>query len=76
MRASWGATSDMIPLPPALDGQKTQRTITIDRALLYLINAALTGLVDFTRYEQTGSLTVQDALSELETMIEEWYAQP
>lgn len=66
----------MIPLPPALDGQTVQRTITVDRALLYLVNGALTALADLNRYQQTGSLTPQDALQALETTIEDWYAQP
>ena len=36
------------------------RTITIDSALLFLINGAMTDLLHY-RLEQTGTLTVEDA---------------
>ena len=77
MRAWWGATSSgMIPLPAALDGELMVRSVKIDRALLYLLNAAITGLVDKQRYVATGTLTVDDALTALETMIKDYYDQP
>jgi len=48
----------------------------VDRALLYLINGALTALTDRWRYEATGSLTVEAALEALEAMLEDYYDQP
>jgi hypothetical protein len=64
-----------IPLPEALDGVEVERTIRVDRALLYLINGALTALTEW-RYEPTGSLTVEAALEALEAMLADYYAQP
>ena len=56
-----GATSnDGIPLPDSLSGVLVTRTITIDSALLFLINGAMTDLLHY-RLEQTGTLTVEDA---------------
>ena len=63
-----------IPLPAALDGVEVERVIRLDSALLYLVNGALSALLDLTRYEQTGTLTVEDARAALETMLEDYYA--
>jgi hypothetical protein len=65
-----------IPLPEALDQVEVERTIRVDRALLYLVNGALTALTDRWRYEPTGSLTVEAALEALEAMLEDYYDQP
>lgn len=65
-----------VPLPASLDGVEVERTIRVDRALLYLVNGALTALVDGQRYQTTGALTVAGALQELEAMIEDYYDQP
>lgn len=62
-----------IPLPTALDGIEEERVIRLDSALFYLINAALTALIDKTSYMQTGSLTEDDVKNALEAMLEDYF---
>lgn len=52
---------DGIPLPLSLDGSSDTRSITLDRALFYLVIGALVELVDNWKFEQTGTLTVEEA---------------
>jgi len=63
-----------IPLPSALDGVEIERTIRLDSALFYLINGALSALIDFAIYEQTGTLTEAQAKEALEAMLEDYFA--
>lgn len=56
-----GATSkDGIRLPLALSGNLVTRAITVDSALLFLVTGALSDLQNWS-YEQTGTLTVEEA---------------
>lgn len=63
-----------IPLPASLDGVEIERVIRMDSALFYLVNGALSALLDRNRYEQTGTLTEADARVVLETMLEDYFA--
>lgn len=57
------------PLPGALTGNKVQRLIEIDEALLYLVTGALVWLLDYEPLDQTGALTVENARDALSTMF-------
>jgi microcystin-dependent protein len=57
------------PLPGALTGNKVQRLIEIDEALLYLVTGALVWLLDFEPLDQTGALTVENARNALSVMF-------
>lgn len=59
---------DGIRLPSALAGVTVQRAIVIDGALLYLVTAALSGLVELD-LRQVGRLTAEDAQAALYEMI-------
>lgn len=52
---------DGIPLPSAMSGVIDERLIRIDKALVFLVTGALTDLSDTWQFEQTGSLTPEDA---------------
>lgn len=61
---------DGIPLPSALSGELSERTISIDSSLVYLIAGALTELADDWWLEQTDTLTVEDAKLALSEMLD------
>jgi microcystin-dependent protein len=61
----------MIPLPTSLSGLSCTRTVTVDRAFLYLVNGALSALID-AQYQQTGTLTVEHAREALQQAYEEY----
>lgn len=63
------------PLPGALTGNKVQRLIEIDEALLYLVTGALVWLLDFEPLDQTGALTVENARNALSTMFYDYLEQ-
>jgi len=58
-----------IPLPANLSGNQETRLIEVDEALLYLVIGAVVELIDHTPLEQTGTLTVEDAKTELEGVL-------
>jgi len=64
-----------IPLPSTLSGTNVERVITIDSALLFILSGALVMMVDHWDYEQTGTLTVDDAQAELSAMLEDFLSQ-
>lgn len=64
-----------IPLPESLSGMQVERTIRLDGALFYLVTGALSALVDKNTYQQTGTLTPEDAIAALEAMFEDYSAQ-
>ena len=64
----------MIPLPADLSGVVMERVVRLDSALFYLTNGALSALLDFTRYAQTGTLTPDATLAALDVMLERYYA--
>jgi len=51
----------MIPLPTSLDGVPETRCVTIDTALFYIIVGAMLSMLDDNMFEQTGTLTTEDA---------------
>ena len=61
------------PLPSALSGNVIERLIKIDEALIYLIGGMLEYLTDKEKLEQTGTLTVEGARTELSNMIWDFY---
>jgi len=63
------------PLPTALTGNKVQRLIEIDEALLYLVTGALVWLLDFEPLDQTGALTVENARNALSVMFYDYLEQ-
>jgi len=66
---------DGTPLPGALTGNKVQRLIEIDEALLYLVTGALVWLLDFEPLDQTGALTVENARNALSVMFYDYLEQ-
>lgn len=60
---------DGIPLPSALTGNMIERLVRIDEALFFLILGALVELTDDWRFEQTGTLTVDDTRLALMDML-------
>jgi len=60
---------DGIPLPSALSGVEVERLIRIDEALLFLITGALVELADDWQFEQTGTMTPDDAREALSAML-------
>lgn len=65
--------SDGTPLPSTLTDNVSERVIRIDDALFYLIGGALAYLCDREPFEQTGTLTVDDAKTALSDMLEIFY---
>jgi len=51
----------MIPLPTSLDGVPEMRCIVADTALFYIIVGAMLSMLDDNMFEQTGTLTIEDA---------------
>jgi len=60
---------DGIPLPSALSGVEVERLIRIDEALLFLITGALVELTDDWQFEQTDTLTPDEARQALSDML-------
>lgn len=60
---------DGVPLPSALSGEIQERIVSIDKALLFLITGALTDLADRWQFEQTGSLTPEQAKDAISAML-------
>lgn len=51
-----------------------ERVVSLDSALFYLTNGALSALIDFNHYVQTGTVTAETAVAALETMLAGYYA--
>ncbi len=64
-------SNDGIRLPPALSGVLVTRAIVIDSALLFLVNGALSDLINWS-YQETGTLTVEEAQEALLLMFLEY----
>lgn len=62
-----------IPLPNMLSGVVVERVVRLDSALLYLANGALTALLDYQRYAQTGALTEDQVLAAMADMIDTYF---
>lgn len=60
---------DGIPLPSALSGEISERLIRLDRSLVFLVTGVLAELTDEWQFEQTGTLTVEDAREALNDML-------
>ncbi len=63
-----------IPLPDELSGNVEERVIRLDSALFYIVDGALSALLDYQHYEQTGALTEEDVKSLLDEMYSEYLA--
>ena len=51
----------MIPLPATLSGVPEMRCVVIDTSLFYIIVGAMLSMLDENMFEQTGTLTTEDA---------------
>lgn len=67
------AKNDGVPLPSALAGIVETRPVKIDRALFYLVGGALAELADKETFEQTGTLTVEQAKAAISDMLWNFY---
>ena len=56
----------MIPLPATLSGVPEMRCVVIDTSLFYIIAGAMLSMLDDSAFEQTGTLTTEDAHAALE----------
>lgn len=64
---------DGVPLPSVLSGDVQERLIRLDKSLFYIVAGALEKAVDIQIYEETGTLTVDEARVALGEMLWGFY---